>query len=79
MANSIDHTIIVYDLNTMDFQKPQEFRGHKTSYYVKSAMSPCSEYIISGSTDNNLYIWKYNVNIFNKLLITVLLSFFNQK
>lgn len=71
MVNSIDHTIIVYDLNTMDFQKPQEFRGHKTSYYVKSAMSPCSQYIISGSTDNNLYIWKYNVNIFSKLLIII--------
>ena len=75
MAKSIDHTIIVYDLNAMDFQKPQEFRGHKTSYYVKSAMSPCSQYIISGSTDNNLYIWKYNVNIFSKLFDDFIIFF----
>jgi len=65
MVNSIDHTIIIYDLNTIDFQKPKEFRGHKTSYYVKSTMSPCSQYILSGSTDHNLYIWKYNVIFLN--------------
>ena len=63
MVNSIDHNIILYDLDQIDVQKPKEFKGHKTSYYVKSTMSPCSTYILSGSTDHNLYIWKNNVII----------------
>lgn len=62
MANSIENSILVYDLNILDCQKPKEFKGHKTNYYVKSAMSPCSKYILSGSIDHNLYIWRNTVN-----------------
>lgn len=61
LVNSMDNNIIVYNMNSFDFQKPKEFIGHKTSYYVKSVMSPCSNYVLSGSTDKNLYLWGNNV------------------
>ena len=28
------------------------------SFYIKTAISPCSKYIASGSSDSNLYIWE---------------------
>lgn len=61
LVNSMDNIMMVYNMNSIDFQKPKEFNGHKTSYFVKSVMSPCSNYILSGSIDKNMYIWKNNV------------------
>ncbi len=62
LVNSIDHNLIIYEVDVIGVQKPKEYKGHKTSYYVKTTMSPCSTYILSGSTDYSLYIWKNNVN-----------------
>lgn len=35
-----------------------EYRGHvNLTYYVKSCLSPCGSYLLSGSSDNHAYIW----------------------
>ncbi|KAG7173459.1 lethal(2)denticleless-like, partial [Homarus americanus] len=35
-----------------------EYTGHKNlTYFVKSCISPCGSYILSGSSDNSAYIW----------------------
>ena len=35
-----------------------EYRGHvNLTYFVKSCISPCGSYLLSGSSDNAAYIW----------------------
>ena len=37
------------------------FHGHVNStFYVKAALSPDDEYLLSGSSDGNAYIWPVN-------------------
>lgn len=35
-----------------------EYTGHMNStYFVKSCISPCGSYLLSGSSDHSAYIW----------------------
>jgi len=35
------------------------YRGHRnTSFYVKSVLSPDDQYLLSGSSDEQAYIWQ---------------------
>ena len=35
------------------------YRGHQNStFYVKATLSPDDQFLLSGSRDNNAYIWK---------------------
>jgi len=55
----------IYEFNCIPFHtKPvATYHGHLNStYFVKSALSPDDNYILSGSSDNNAYVWKVGVS-----------------
>eukprot|EP00466_Bigelowiella_natans_P020270 jgi/Bigna1/144172/aug1.85_g18880 len=59
LVGSIDHTLSVYDMVRAGRQPPLKYQGHvNSSFYVKATFSPNDEYILSGSSDNNVYIWE---------------------
>ncbi|XP_066281431.1 denticleless protein homolog isoform X1 [Branchiostoma lanceolatum] len=60
-ASCTDSTIYMYNCHSMGTQPVSTFTGHScSSFYVRCALSPCEEYLISGSSDNSAYIWKVN-------------------
>ncbi|XP_078589625.1 denticleless protein homolog isoform X1 [Branchiostoma floridae x Branchiostoma japonicum] len=60
-ASCTDNTIYMYNCHSMETQPVSSFTGHScSSFYVRCALSPCEEYLISGSSDNSAYIWKVN-------------------
>lgn len=62
LVNSMSHSQYFYDAAFMDKQAPIELKGHKSSFYVKSVLSPNSDYVLSGSLDASIYIWDTRVN-----------------
>ena len=66
LVNSISHMQYLYDPIFFDKISPLELNGHKSSYYTKSVMDPSGDFILSGSTDASIYIWKTNKSNFNK-------------
>ncbi|CAG5118383.1 unnamed protein product [Candidula unifasciata] len=60
-ASCTDDVIYEYDMASYNPQPVQTWRGHKNStFYVKSAMSPDDQFLISGSSDEMAYIWQIN-------------------
>ncbi|XP_078701392.1 denticleless protein homolog isoform X2 [Branchiostoma floridae x Branchiostoma belcheri] len=60
-ASCTDSTIYMYNCHSMETQPVATFTGHTcSSFDVRCALSPCEEYLISGSSDNSAYIWKVN-------------------
>lgn len=60
-ASCMDNVIYCYKLSTYSPQPIMRYTGHQNStFYVKSSLSPDSQYIVSGSGDNNAYIWNIN-------------------
>ncbi|XP_078675321.1 denticleless protein homolog [Branchiostoma floridae x Branchiostoma belcheri] len=60
-ASCTDSTVYMYNCHSMETQPVTTFTGHTcSSFYVRCALSPCEEYLISGSSDNSAYIWKVN-------------------
>ncbi|BFZ07529.1 hypothetical protein BsWGS_10568 [Bradybaena similaris] len=60
-ASCTDDVIYEYDMASFNPEPVQTWRGHKNStFYVKSAMSPDDQYLISGSSDEMAYIWQIN-------------------
>lgn len=57
IVNSTANSIYIYDPLFYDESPTVELKGLKTSYYVKSVLSPNCEYVISGSSDACIYIW----------------------
>lgn len=57
-ANCLDNTIYCYNIGTYDTQPAMRYIGHQNStFYVKSSLSKNGEFLISGSSDENAYIW----------------------
>ncbi|EDO44039.1 predicted protein, partial [Nematostella vectensis] len=53
-----DH-IYMYECSVLGEDPVCSFTGHSNStFYVKAALSPDDNYLLSGSSDNNAYIWK---------------------
>ena len=49
----------MYSCTSLGQEPLGAFSGHLNStFYVKSALSPNDMYLLSGSSDNNAYIWK---------------------
>lgn len=67
-ANCVDNTIYCFDLASHSTTPVMKYTGLKnTTFYIKSVLSPDDKYILSGSSDNNAYIW--NVNNSNPVVI----------
>lgn len=57
LVNSMSNTQYIYDSLYWDKYPPIELKGHKSSFCVKSVLSPNGDYVLSGSSDANIYIW----------------------
>ena len=58
-AGCTNDQIYMYSCTSLGHEPLGTFSGHLNStFYVKSALSPNDMYLLSGSSDNNAYIWK---------------------
>nr|XP_039248988.1 denticleless protein homolog B-like [Styela clava] len=62
-ASCTDDSIYHYNLSTLPSNGRRQpickYQGHyNTSFYVRSALSPDDQFLLSGSDDNKAYIWK---------------------
>ncbi|XP_061481253.1 denticleless protein homolog [Rhineura floridana] len=58
-ANCTDDNIYMFSMSTLKTAPGSIFSGHQnSSFYVKSSISPDDQFLISGSSDQNAYIWK---------------------
>jgi WD40 repeat protein len=62
LVNSMSNSQYVYDALFFDKTPPIEFKGHRSSFFVKSVLSPCGEFILSGSNDASIYTWSIPQN-----------------
>lgn len=59
IATCTDSKIYVYDGAFPDRGVISSFSGHVVgSFYIKAAFSPDGAHIVSGSSDNNVYVWQ---------------------
>lgn len=57
-ANCLDNTIYSYNVGTCNPEPVMKYTGHQNStFYVKASLSQDGTYLISGSSDENAYIW----------------------
>lgn len=57
-ANCLDNTIYCYNIGTYEVEPVMKYIGHQNStFYVKSSLCKNGDYLISGSSDENAYIW----------------------
>lgn len=57
-ANCLDNTIYCYNIGTYNNEPVMKYFGHQNStFYVKSSICKTDDYLISGSSDENAYIW----------------------
>ncbi|KAL5860528.1 hypothetical protein ACOSQ4_001824 [Xanthoceras sorbifolium] len=60
-ASCMDNRIYLYNVLQLEKGPIQSFSGCQIeSFYVKSAISPDANHILSGSSDGNAYIWQVN-------------------
>ncbi|XP_060610296.2 denticleless protein homolog [Anolis sagrei] len=58
-ANCTDDNIYMFSMPSLKTTPESLFSGHQnSSFYVKSSISPDDQFLISGSSDHNAYIWK---------------------
>ncbi|CAC5391611.1 DTL [Mytilus coruscus] len=58
-ASCTDDIIYQYNLLSLDPKPVAHFKGHQNkSFYVKAAISPDDQYLLSGSSNEMAYIWK---------------------
>ena len=67
LVNSMSNSQYLYDALFFESAPPLEFKGHRSSFFVKSVLSPCGDFILSGSSDSNIYTW----NIHNKTFYSI--------
>ncbi|NXT50825.1 DTL protein, partial [Pluvianellus socialis] len=58
-ANCTDDSIYMFNMTSSRTTPVAVFSGHQNStFYVKSSTSPDNQFLVSGSSDCNAYIWK---------------------
>ncbi|XP_066467835.1 denticleless protein homolog [Tiliqua scincoides] len=58
-ANCTDDFIYMFSMSSLKSSPVSAFSGHQnSSFYIKSSISPDDQFLISGSSDQNAYIWK---------------------
>ncbi|XP_037605806.1 denticleless protein homolog [Sebastes umbrosus] len=59
VSNCTDDSIYMFNVSGMKTTPVAVFSGHQnSSFYVKSTISPDDQFLASGSSDHNAYIWK---------------------
>ncbi|KAF7230729.1 denticleless protein homolog [Nothobranchius furzeri] len=59
MCNCTDDNIYMFNVCGIKTSPVAVFSGHQnSSFYVKSTISPNDQFLASGSSDNNVHIWK---------------------
>ncbi|XP_040016492.2 denticleless protein homolog isoform X2 [Gasterosteus aculeatus] len=59
ISNCTDDNIYMFNVSGMKTTPVAVFSGHEnSSFYVKSSISPDDQFLASGSSDNNAYVWK---------------------
>uniref|UniRef100_G3P6F7 Denticleless E3 ubiquitin n=1 Tax=Gasterosteus aculeatus aculeatus TaxID=481459 RepID=G3P6F7_GASAC len=59
ISNCTDDSIYMFNVSGMKTTPVAVFSGHEnSSFYVKSSISPDDQFLASGSSDNNAYVWK---------------------
>lgn len=57
-ASCMDNVIYCYNISTYNYLPEQRYVGHENgTFYLKTSLTPDSKYLVSGSSDNNAYIW----------------------
>lgn len=57
-ANCLDNTIYCYNMCTYNNEPVMKYVGHQNNtFYVKSSLCKNGMYLVSGSSDENAYIW----------------------
>ncbi|XP_017667099.1 PREDICTED: denticleless protein homolog [Lepidothrix coronata] len=58
-ANCTDDSIYMFNMTSLKTAPVAVFSGHQNStFYIKSSTSPDNQFLVSGSSDCNAYIWK---------------------
>ncbi|XP_056213323.1 denticleless protein homolog [Falco biarmicus] len=58
-ANCTDDSIYMFNMASLRTTPVAVFSGHQNStFYIKSSTSPDNQFLVSGSSDCNAYIWK---------------------
>ncbi|NXS32381.1 DTL protein, partial [Pomatostomus ruficeps] len=58
-ANCTDDSIYMFNMTSLRTTPVAVFSGHQNStFYIKSSASPDDQFLVSGSSDCNAYIWK---------------------
>ncbi|XP_054023953.1 denticleless protein homolog isoform X2 [Dryobates pubescens] len=58
-ANCTDDSIYMFSMTSLKTAPVAAFCGHQNStFYIKSSTSPDDQFLVSGSSDCNAYIWK---------------------
>ncbi|KFQ85550.1 Denticleless protein, partial [Phoenicopterus ruber ruber] len=58
-ANCTDDSIYMFNMTSLRTTPVAVFSGHQNStFYIKSSTSPDDQFLVSGSSDSNAYIWK---------------------
>lgn len=58
-ANCLDNVIYCYNISTYNETPVMQYTGHiNSTFYVKASLSPDDRYLLSGSSDNDAYIWR---------------------
>ncbi|KAF1580619.1 hypothetical protein FQV11_0013083, partial [Eudyptes moseleyi] len=58
-ANCTDDSIYMFNMTSLRTIPVAVFSGHQNStFYIKSSTSPDDQFLVSGSSDCNAYIWK---------------------
>ncbi|NWU69149.1 DTL protein, partial [Pterocles burchelli] len=58
-ANCTDDSIYMFNMTSLRAVPVAVFSGHQNStFYIKSSTSPDDQFLVSGSSDCNAYIWK---------------------
>ncbi|NXS63194.1 DTL protein, partial [Brachypteracias leptosomus] len=58
-ANCTDDSIYMFNMTSLRTTPVAVFSGHQnSSFYIKSSTSPDDQFLVSGSSDCNAYIWK---------------------
>ncbi|XP_072364750.1 denticleless protein homolog isoform X2 [Scyliorhinus torazame] len=58
-ANCTDDNIYMYNMTGLKTVPVETFTGHQNStFYIKANLSLDDQFLLSGSTDHNAYIWK---------------------